>query len=229
MKKTIVSLLLLTSMLLQSQTSITKVLGDFSTLKVFNGIDVELVKSDKQELIITGEKSEKVKIKNSNNTLKISLRFSLNPANNFADGKVKIVLYYNKSIKVIDANENANITAKNFTQQQLEVKTQEGALINMVVDVKHLTVKSVSGGFIKLTGNAKNQKIEVNNAGVYQGYNLKTTDVTIVRAALGGKAEVFSGETLDAKVSFGGTIFYKGNPEVLKTKKVLGGTIEAKN
>jgi hypothetical protein len=229
MKKILVSLLLFISISIYSQTSITKVLGDFSTLKVYNGIDIELVKSDKQELVITGEKSERVKIKNSNNTLKISLKFSLNPANNIADGKVKIVLYYNKIIKIIDANENANITAKDFNQQQLEVKTQEGALINMVVDVKHLTVKSVSGGFIKLTGVAKNQKVEVNNAGVYQGFNLKTTDVTTVRAALGGKAEVFSGETLDAKVSFGGTIFYKGTPEVLKTKKVLGGTIEAKN
>ncbi len=229
MKKILVSLLLFISISIYSQTSITKVLGDFSTLKVYNGIDVELVKSDKQELVITGEKSERVKIKNSNNTLKISLKFSLNPANNIADGKVKIVLYYNKTIKVIDANENANITAKDFKQQQLEVKTQEGALINMVIDVKHLTVKSVSGGFIKLTGVTKNQKVEVNNAGVYQGFNLKTTDVIIVRAALGGKAEVFSGETLDAKVSFGGTIFYKGIPEVLKTKKVLGGTIEAKN
>lgn len=229
MKKTIVSLLLLLSLSVHSQTSITKVLGDFSTLKVFNGIDVELVKSDKQQLVITGEKSEKVKIKNSNNVLKISLKFSLNPANNLADGKVKIVLYYNKNIKVIDANENANITSKNFKQQQLEVKTQEGALINMVIDVKHLTVKSVSGGFIKLTGTTKNQNVEVNNAGVYQGFNLKTTDVAIVRAALGGKAEIFSGETLDARVRFGGTIFYKGTPEVLKTKKVLGGTIEAKN
>jgi hypothetical protein len=229
MKKILVSLLLFISISIFSQTSITKVLGDFSTLKVYNGIDVELVKSDKQELVITGEKSEKVKIKNSNNTLKISLKFSLNPANNIANGKVKIVLYYTKIIKVIDANEDANITGKDFKQQQLEVRTQEGALINMVVDVKHLTVKSVSGGFIKLTGVAKNQNVEVNNAGVYQGFNLKTTDVTIVRAALGGKAEVFTGETLDAKVSFGGTIFYKGTPEVLKTKKVLGGTIEAKN
>jgi len=229
MKKILVSLLLFISISIFSQTSITKVLGDFSTLKVYNGIDVELVKSDKQELVITGEKSEKVKIKNTNNTLKISLKFSLNPANNIADGKVKIVLYYNKIIKVIDANENANITAKDFKQQQLEVRTQEGALINMVVEVKHLTVKSVSGGFIKLTGVTKNQNVEVNNAGVYQGFNLKTTDITIVRAALGGKAEVFSGETLDAKVRFGGTIFYKGTPEVLKTKKVLGGTIEAKN
>jgi hypothetical protein len=30
-------------------------------------------------------------------------------------------------------------------------------------------------------------------------------------------------------VSFGGSIFYKGTPEVLKKRKVLGGIIESKN
>jgi len=225
MKKYIVSILFLLSISLHSQTTITKTLGDYSILKVYNGIELELIKSDKQELIITGEKSEKVKVKNVNNTLKIYLKFP----ETLANGKVKVVLYYSKTINTIDANEGATITAKNFKQSQLEVKTQEGALINMVIETKHLTVKSVSAGVVKLTGTTKNQSVEVSDSGVYHGYNLKATDASIIRAAIGGKAEVHVGETLDAKIRFGGTIFYKGKPEVLKTKKVLGGTIEAKN
>ena len=184
-----------------------------------------MIESDKQELIITGEKSEKVKVKNTNNTLKIYLRFP----ETLANGKVKVVLYYSKNINTVDANEGATITAKGFKQNQLEVKTQEGALINMVVETKHLTVKAVSAGVVKLTGTTKNQNVEVSDSGVYHGYNLKASDASIIRAAIGGKAEVTVGETLDAKIRFGGTIFYKGTPEVLKTKKVLGGTIEAKN
>jgi len=225
MKKYLVSILFLLSISLYSQTTITKTLGDYSILKVYNGIELELINSDKQELVISGEKSEKVKVKNSNNTLKIYLKFP----ETLANGKVKIVLYYSKKINTIDANEGATITAKNFKQSQLEVKTQEGALINMVIETKHLTVKSVSAGVVKLTGTTKNQHVEVNDAGVYHGYNLKATDASIIRAAIGGKAEVSVGETLDAKIRFGGTIYYKGKPEVLKTKKVLGGTIEAKN
>lgn len=225
MKKYIVSILFLLSISLHSQTTITKTLGDYSILKVYNGIELELIKSDKQELVITGEKSEKVKVKNSNNTLKIYLKFP----ETLANGKVKIVLYYSKNINTVDANEGATITAKNFKQSQLEVKTQEGALINMVIETKHLTVKSVSAGVVKLSGTTKNQNVEVSDSGVYHGYNLIATDASIIRAAIGGKAEVNVGETLDAKIRFGGTIFYKGNPEVLKTKKVLGGTIEAKN
>lgn len=225
MKKYLFKFLLILSISVFSQTTITKTLGDYTILKVYNGIDVELIKSDKQELVITGEKSEKVKVKNTNNTLKIYLRFP----ETLANGKVKIIVYYSKNISTIDANEGASIIAKDFKQNQLEVKSQEGALINMVIETKHLTVKAVSGGTVKLTGTTKNQNVEVHDAGTYHGYNLKTSDASIIRAAIGGKAEVNVGETLDAKIRFGGTIFYKGTPEVLKTKKVLGGTIEAKN
>lgn len=219
---TIVFLFVLAS---SAQTTITKQLGDFTKLKVYNGINLELVKSSEQKIVITGEKAEKVLLKNTNNTLKVALKFPETLAKN----NVKVVLYYSKEIDVVDANEGSSIVAKEFNQQQLEVKVQEGALINMVIDVKHLTVKAVTGGIIKLSGLTKNQQIETRNAGVYHGYKLTTTDATIVKASLGGKAEVLTGETLDAKVSFGGSIFYKGTPEVLKTKKVLGGTIEAKN
>ena len=52
------------------------------------------------------------------------------------------------------------------------------------------------------------------------------SDNTSIRAGSGAKAEVNAGETLNAKVSFGGSIFYKGNPEVIKDKKVAGGIIK---
>lgn len=225
MKKLLTLVSLFTIFSIYSQDTIKKAVGDFTTLKVYNGIDVELIKSDKQEIVITGEKAQKVNLKTTRDILKLYLPFP----ESLANGKVKIVVYYSKDIDIIDANEGASITAKEFKQQKVEIKTQEMAFINMVLEVQYLTIKAVTGGAIKLTGSTKNQTIEVNNSGVYRGYNLKVENTTYIRAALGGKGEVNSGETLDAKVSFGGTIFYKGTPEVLKTKKVLGGTIEAKN
>jgi len=225
MKKLLTLVSLFTIFSIYSQDTIKKAVGDFTTLKVYNGIDVELIKSDKQEIVITGEKAQKVNVKTTRDILKLYLPFP----ESLANGKVKIVVYYSKDIDIIDANEGASITAKEFKQQKVEIKTQEMAFINMVLEVQYLTIKAVTGGVIKLTGSTKNQTIEVNNSGVYRGYNLKVENTTYIRAALGGKGEVSSGETLDAKVSFGGTIFYKGTPEVLKTKKVLGGTIEAKN
>lgn len=210
------------TVLASAQTTITKQLGEFSTLKVYNGIDLKLVKSDEIKIIVTGEKSDKVKIKQSGNTLKVSLKFP----ETTADGTVKATLYYTNDIAVIDANEGATITGKNIEQTKVEIKGQEGAFINLVINTKHLKVKTTSGAVIKLTGTTKNQTINANLGGIYHGFNVEVTNMTMARAGSGSKVEVQSGETLDAKVSFGGSIFYKGEPEVLKDKKVIGGVIE---
>ena len=50
-----------------------------------------------------------------------------------------------------------------------------------------------------------------------------------IKAGTGSKAEVNAGETLFAKVSFGGSILYKGDPEVIKNKKTAGGIIKQMN
>ena len=222
MKKLAFLSLFLMTVLASAQTTINKKLGDFTTVKVYNGIDVELVKSEESKIIVTGEKAEKVKIKTSGNTLRISLRFP----ETTADGKVKVTLYYASNLKTIDANEGAIITGKNIEQTQIEIKGQEGAFINLVVKVKHLRVKSSSGAVIRLSGASKNQTVDADLGGMYHGYKLQVSDMTMVRAGSGSKVEVQSGETLDAKVSFGGSIFYKGTPEVFKDKKVIGGVIE---
>lgn len=222
MKKIAFLSLFLLTVIVTAQTTITKKLGDFSTIKIYNGIHVELIKSDVSKIKITGSKAEKVKVKNSNNTLKVSLKFP----ETTADNNVQVTLYYANNLATIDANEGAVITGKSIDQSQVEIKGQEGAFINLVVNVKHLKVKSSSGAVIKLSGGTKNQTVDASLGGMYHGYNLKVSDMTMVRAGSGSKVEVQSGETLDAKVSFGGSIFYKGTPEVFKDKKVIGGVIE---
>ena len=229
MKKKVFLICMFVAFSVNSQTTVTKNLGDFSTLKVYNGIEVELIKATDQKLEITGEKSEMVKIKNVNNTLKLSLPFSLKPENNSADGKILIKIYYSKTIAIIDANEGATITGKDFNQDKVEVNVQERAFINLTIKTNYLSVRASSGGIIKLTGTAKNQEVALDLYGIYHGFNLKVSGNSNVKAGTGAKAEILAGETLNAKVSFGGSIFYKGNPEVIKDKKVIGGIIQKRN
>jgi len=225
MKKVSLLFLLLYISLSSAQSTITKNIGDFSTLKVYSGIEVELIKSTVQKIEISGEKSKKVKIKNTDGTLKILLRFPEVSAN----GKVLVKLYYNTKIMVIDANEGSIITGKNITQDKLTVKTQERAFINLVIKVKEITVKAISGGIIKLTGTADNQQVKVDLYGNYHGYLLNVSGNSIVKSGTGAKAEILTKGTLTAKVNFGGSIFYKGNPSLIKDKKVAGGIIQKRN
>jgi|TARA_B110000211_G_scaffold121104_1_gene139889 hypothetical protein len=229
MNKIIFICALFISLITAAQTAVTKNLGDFNIIKVYNGIEVELIKSTEQRIEIVGDKSEKVKIKNVNNTLKLSLPFSLKPTENIAEGEVKIKLYYSKNINIIDANQGTTITAKEFNQENIDLNAQERAFINITTTTKYLTIRASSGGIIKVSGTAKNQEVDVDLYGVYHGFNLKAIGNSTVKAGTGAKAEVTAGEALNAKVSFGGAIFYKGNPKVVKDKRIIGGIIEKRN
>lgn len=216
---------ILFSATLFAQAPITKNLGDFNTVKVFNGLTVELQKSNSSKIEISGSQAEDVSINNSNGTLKIRLKF---PKGFIADN-VKIVLYYDSEISVLDANEGASIISEEtIKQQHLEVRVQEGARIQLDIDTKYLVVKSVSGGFIGLIGETENQTIEATTGGFYNGFDLDSKQA-IVMSSSGANVEVKASELLDANVRFGGSIYYKGTPEILKTKITIGGTIKDKN
>lgn len=223
--KKLTLLLVLISTFTFAQQKITTKLGDFNELKVFNGLTVELEKSNESKIEISGSQSEDVSIKNANGILKVRLKFP----ESFTAEDVRIVLFYSENIDILDANEGATILSEaTIKQQHLEVKVQEGAKINIPVDTKHLTIKAVSGGIIELSGVTQNQNVEATTGGIYEGYNLQSKQ-SIVTAASGARVEVKTTEILDAKVRFGGTIHYKGNPEVLKTKKIIGGVIKHRN
>ncbi|MDD3722424.1 MAG: DUF2807 domain-containing protein [Lutibacter sp.] len=223
--KKLTLLLILFSATLFAQEAITTMLGDFNTVKVFNGLSVELQKSSSAKIEIAGSKANEVSVKNSNGTLKIRLKFP----KGFIAEDVRIILYYVNDIAVLDANEGASIVSDEIIKQQhLEVKTQEGAKIKLDIDTKYLTVKSVSGGVVSLAGSTESQTIEATTGGIYSAYDLQSKQA-IATSASGANVEVNTSELLDANVRFGGSIYYKGTPEVLKTKIMVGGTIKDKN
>lgn len=224
MKKYFKIFLILLPFVMVSQQTVSGNYGDFNIIKSYNGIFVELIKSHESKVEITANNPQDVLIKNINGTLKISLKLQ----ETFKGEVYKVQVYYNNKLEILDANEGSEITASHIiSQPNIEVKVQEGAKINLLMDVKYLTVKAVSGGTIHLKGKATSQQIETNTGGVYRGYNLVSEQATVV-SATAGITEVSATDMLDAKVTFGGEIYYKGNPEILSTKKVVGGTIEQK-
>lgn len=196
-------------------------LGDFNVLKVFSGVTLELIRSDEQKIVIIGEKKENLTVKNTNGRLKVFLRFP----EIYNDKDVNIKLYYKEDLDILDANEGAAIFSdQTFTQQNVTVRSQEGAYIHLVLDTKYIIVKAVSGGNIRLRGKVTDQEVEVTTGGVYEGYELDS-EIAEVTSASGGKVEVKASSFLEANVRFGGNIFYKGAPVKVKTNKIFGGTI----
>ena len=57
-----------------AQKAIEKTVGEFSELKVYDLIEVELIKSDTDKVVISGDNKDDVLVNNKNGTLKIKMK-----------------------------------------------------------------------------------------------------------------------------------------------------------
>ncbi|WP_308991739.1 head GIN domain-containing protein [Mariniflexile litorale] len=204
-----------------AQKQIEKTIGEFNELKVYDLIDVELVKSTENKAIITGNNTEDVVINNKNGTLKIKMSIG----EIFDGNSTKVTLYY-KSLDIIDVNEGSKVSGKDSIKQfEIDLRAQEGGIIDVLLDVNYANIKSVTGGKIKATGNAKSQKVSLLTGGIYNAENLETnkTDVSINAA---GEAYVKASKIVDVKIRAGGDVYIYGNPETVNESTVLGGRIK---
>ena len=203
-----------------SQTPTRKTLGEFSELKVYDLINVELIKATENKIIISGTNSNNINIIQKNSTLKI--RMKLKYKFNGAETRVKI---YYTDIDIIDANEGSFVFSKDIIKQyEIVLKAQEGSQISIKTETKQLIVKSVTGSIITTTGTSENQEITIRTGGVYKGAG-NTVENTDLSIKAGGEAAVKTTNVLDVKIFSGGDVNIYGTPKQLKQKKIFGGRI----
>lgn len=217
--KKIALFLLLTAGIASAQ--VTKNLGDFNQLKVFDRIEVTLVPSDENKIVLSGSRSGDVEFVTKNNLLKI--RMSIGRT---LDGEnVKATLYY-KELNDVDASEGALITTSaTIKAPKMTVTAKEGAQIELNIDVQNVNVKSVTGGIVRLAGSAENMKASLGTGGRLEAKPLQT-EQTEISINAGGEAEVTASELVDASVKAGGDIKVYGNPRQVNKKTALGGSID---
>lgn len=222
MKKAVILFVLMfvATPLLAQETTID--LEKFTEVKAFDQIEVTLIKSDKNQVVLTGEDQGDVNIDNKKGLLKIKMDFE-----NHMDGEdVKATLYYTESLTLLDANENAKIFSKGtFKGNEVKIAVQEGADVEMKVEIDDLYVKSTSGSLVILTGKARIQEIVANAGGRVHNEKLDTQE-TKVTVNAGGSAKVNASQKADAKVRAGGSIYIYGNPKNISRDKVFGGKIK---
>ncbi len=204
----------------QAQDIITKNVGDFNELKVFDKIRVTLLQGNENKVEITGIKRREVAIKQNGDLLKI--RMSLD--NIWDNNNTEVVVYYT-DLNKIDVNEGSRVEVSNIIKSNsLDVRAQEGGSMIAEIEAGFLYARAITGGEIELRGKAKEQEVIINSGGRYYGRDLKTRD-TQVKVSAGGTAEVNAKNYIKANTNAGGTIRIYGNPKEMDTQKLLGGKI----
>lgn len=223
MKRFILAMLCIASTFsMKSQTE--RALGEFNELKVYDLIEVKLVKSNDNKISISGKNANDVVIVNKNGVLKIRMKLE----ESFDGDKTYATLYYTQ-IDIVDVNEGAYVYSnENFKQFDLKLKAQEGGFIKLNLETSFLDIKSSTGGSIEAKGVAKKQKVALNTGGIYKGEEVKTeeTEVSIVAA---GEAHVNATELIDVKIRVGGDVYIYGNPKKVNENKAIGGRVKLMN
>ncbi|HET8828756.1 MAG TPA: head GIN domain-containing protein [Pelobium sp.] len=209
---------------LVAQDNLTKDLGEFHEVKVYDGLSVTLIKANKNQAIISGKNASAVVLVNKNGKLKV--RMNINEV--FNGYTTYVTLYAKGMIDAIDANENSLITSEDtFSQIDLDLRAQEKAEIKLQLDVQRLEAKASSGGILNLKGIASNQVVDVNTGGQFNGKDVESSQTRAMVKA-GGTADILAKDYAEAKVRVGGTINVYGNPKVLEKQTFIGGTINEK-
>ncbi len=224
MKKLILLSTLVFTSVLFSQNPMTKNVGDFDVVKVFDLIEVNLIKSDQNKVVVTGKDVEDVQIINKDGKLKIRMELE-----QIFNGDETFVEVHYSSLDIIDGNEGAFISSNELIEQEkIVLKAQEGARIKVGLDVDKVEIRAVTGGIVETRGKAKEQEIVLNTGGVYEGKRFETKNTTVkIQAA--GEAEVNASDLVDATVTAGGDVYIYGNPETVKEKTTFGGRVKNKN
>ena len=204
-------------------SQVTRDLGDFDSVKVFDKLSVKLIPSTENKIIITGARENEVEVLNKNGELKLRMPFP----KLLSGDAIKIQLFF-KKIETIDANEGSFVSSETpFKQTFIELDSSEGSQIKVELDVDKVDVRAVTGGIIDVSGNSTNQNITITSGGIFNGKELHTSQTSITVSA-GGQAEVNATLLVDAKVKAGGSIDIYGKPKQINQKTILGGTITEK-
>ena len=220
MKKIITLILIVVSVQTFAQRIIDKDVGDFHTVKVFDLIEVNLIQSDENKIMIKGLNVDDIKWVNKDGVLKLRMQFD----KKFTGEDTFIEVYYD-DLDLIDANEGAQITCNEMVKKNtIKLRAQEGAQIKIGMDVTMAEIRAVTGGIIDASGLAENQSVVINTGGIFEGSDLRTSSSS-VKISAGGEAEIFASERVDIDVKAGGDVVVYGKPKYVNKKTFVGGRI----
>ncbi|WP_411030234.1 head GIN domain-containing protein [Spongiimicrobium sp. 3-5] len=203
-----------------SQRIIDKSVGDFNEIKVFDLIEVNLIKSDENKILIKGRNVDDIKWENKNGTLKLRMQLD----KKFTGEHTLVEVHY-IDIDIIDGNEGAKIVCNETVEKdRIQLRAQEGARIKIGMNVAHAEIRAVSGGIVEASGLAKDQIIVLNTGGIFEGKELKT-QVSSIKISAGGEAELHASDKVDINVTAGGDVYVYGNPGEVNKKTFAGGRI----
>lgn len=200
-------------------------LNDFTQLKVYSGILVNLIPSYENKAIIYGDRYGSIRVRQKGNTLKLRMRFG----ELFYYHNTYVDLYFKSPLHVVKLHQGASVqTEAPLSQSKFLLKAHEGAQFEGTLETEYLVTKVRTGAQVSLRGKTSEHILKVSTGGVCEARNLKS-DRTQVSVFAGGEVGIFSDTQVEAHVSMGGTIGIQGKPKSIIARRTIAGEIYSQN
>ena len=201
-------------------------LGNFSSISLNGDMKVTLVpieEGGQPMMIVKAEDRELSKLKYTiNNKGELSVRESTNRKRTV---RTEIEIHFTAvdaiEISSSDVEVNGLIAAPIF-----DVTVSNGGFFKAEIDTQDLMINATGQSTIDIDGRARYLIVDATVAKI-DLRELETMSAE-VQAAQRGEVSVFCTERLAATANLGGTVFYRGNPSILRANsKLLGSSINS--
>ncbi len=226
MKHILLYLLIASSSFLKSQERNEEInmVGDFNTLNVYAGIEVNLIKSKENKIILSDKNKDfsvfgyKVKNKVLKLRVEIDKKLSL--------GKIFVDVYYNNEIDAVNLFQGSKLFLKTpLIQTYINIKVQEGSTFEGKVTTDKTNITVASGGSINIEGASAVLDIKATTGGVCSAEHL-SSEQTKIKASIGSVVYAKASVLMDAKASTGAIIRVYGSPKKFYYKSTLFGSVK---
>lgn len=223
-KKIILTLFLVVSVYLvnaQDNQRRTLTTSPFIGVKVYSGLEVNLIASEVNKAVVYGSQSDDVILGMKNGVLQLkialgSLSYSL---------PTRVDLYHSKLLNEITATQQAKITSQvPLVQTSLNLKSSTAAVMDFEIYTDRLDAVATNGGRIELEGTVSSFNLNVNTGGSCEAEQLQTTQVQ-TKLIGGGYAYVTVSDLINAEVIAGSVLRVYGDPVKKVYQKKLGGKL----
>ena len=204
--------------LLSAQTE--RKIGDFQKLSVYDGINVELIKSDTNRVEINGKNTAYIVVKNKNGDLKIRLSVE----RRFSGNRTKVSVFY-KNLYSIISHEGANVFSKDtINQADLNLKANSGSRQNMIVKLNTLQATATAGAKINIKGLVKYQELSATTGAEIMVSKVENEEANVV-STTGALIDVSTTKDLKVNSKIGGIINVHTKTDKITEKISVGGAV----
>ena len=223
-KKNILTLFLVVSVYLvnaQDNQRRTLTTSPFIGVKVYSGLEVNLIASEVNKAVVYGSQSDDVILGMKNGVLQLKIALG-----SLSDSlSTRVDLYHSKLLNEITATQQAKITSQvPLVQTSLNLKSSTAAVMDFEIYTDRLDAVATNGGRIELEGTVSSFNLNVNTGGSCEAEQLQTTQVQ-TKLIGGGYAYVTVSDLINAEVIAGSVLRVYGDPVKKVYQKKLGGKL----